>query len=490
MPGFKKQVSKQALQAYLQFGYVPQPLAIFEGCFKLPPASYISINLETFNFSHCTRFEHLAKLEALRYKTWWAYNTKAKKHNALSLSEAKQELNTRLTGAVGLQLLSDVPVGCFLSGGIDSSLIASMIAKHNKPLTCFNIGFEFADYDESKDAKKIASHLGLNFESSVCSLQDALKLIPKLSEAYTEPFADSSQIPTMLISSLARQHVTVVLTGDCGDELFGGYNRYVLAEKYAKWLLLIPQSIKRFIVKQGLEKHKNTLLPLFQYIFGGMLSGNLSQRYDKMLQKLSQIESGKSFYQSLITEWRPEHNLMPGFEQQDTFFEAAFMQRHLSLPEQMMLADISMYMTDDILCKVDRAAMYSSLETRVPFLDRDVLDFAATLNKNCKLKGGQSKRILKELLADFVPVSLFDRPKQGFGVPVSEWMRTHLKDWLCDSLSKGTNDLHGLFNQNVIDTVLNEHISGQQNHEHKLWFLLQFNQWYCNQVISKDTILK
>ena len=251
---------------------------------------------------------------------------------------------------------------------------------------------------------------------------------------------------------------------------------------------MIPTRIKRFLIEKGFEKHKNKLLPLFCYVFGGMLSGNMSQRFDKMVQKLKQVESKQGFYGALISEWQPNTMVLDGFEAQSHYYASAFQQPGLSLPEHMMLADVNLYMTDDILCKVDRAAMYASLETRVPFLDRDVLALAASLPKAYKLDGGQGKVLLKAILADEVPKPLFDRPKQGFGVPVAEWMRTHLKDWVYDMLSPQRNGKHGFFNQSVIDKICAQHQAGEHNHEHKLWFLLQFNQWYQSHVVEKAAV--
>ena len=479
---FNRGISHEAVDAYLQYGNIPYPLCIYENSFKLPPASKLNIDLHSYSLVPSNSFDSFIRSKGVKFKYWWKYIFQESKN--LNFADAKKNIHDALRNSVRSQLISDVPVGLFLSGGIDSSLIASIAANERPGIECFNIGFEFSEYDESTQAKAIADHLGLQFTSLNCTRRNAIDEIQSIHNAYSEPFADSSQIPTMLISRLARPNATVVLTGDCGDELFGGYNRYLLAQKYSKYIFLLPDSAKKFISNIARTGNSSLLERVFNYFFSKGLPGNKKNRLFKAIDKFENINNDLSYYLSMTTEWKSRDGIRD-FQYLDKrftkYFEDGYSSNILGF-ERMMAADFHSYMTDDILCKVDRASMHYSLETRVPFLDADVIDQSLKLPSYFKIdKKLQTKYILKEILADYVPRSIFEKPKQGFGVPISEWMKKDLKDFTEDYCSSAVNASHGFFNQLAVNKILTEHMQGEANHEHKLWTIVQFNSWYLSQ---------
>lgn len=479
---FNSNISHQAVDAYLQYGNIPYPLCIYENSFKLPPASKLNIDINSYPLIPSTSFNSFVNSNGIKFKYWWKYRIQESKYT--NFLDAKKNLHESLKNAVRSQLISDVPLGLFLSGGIDSSLIASIAANETPGIECFNIGFEFSEYDESTQAKEIANHLGVKFTSLTCSRENAIDEIQSINNAYSEPFSDSSQIPTMLISRLARSNATVVLTGDCGDELFGGYNRYLLAQKYSKYLFLLPNSVKKLISKVARIGNSHLSESVFNYFFSKELSGNKKNRLLKAIDKIENINNDLDYFVSMITEWKLKDGIR-NFEYLDErftkYFEDSYSPQSLGF-ERMMAADFHSYMTDDILCKVDRASMHYSLETRVPFLDADVIDQSLKLPSYFKINNKlQTKYILKEILAEYVPRSIFEKPKQGFGVPISEWMKKDLKDFTEDYCSSAVNASHGLFNQLAVNKILKEHMQGEANHEHKLWTIVQFNSWYLSQ---------
>tara|TARA_B100000886_G_scaffold337294_1_gene297718 strand:+ start:9280 stop:11211 length:1932 start_codon:yes stop_codon:yes gene_type:complete len=476
MKGFDSNISRESVGKFLRYGYVPCPDTIYESSFKLSPGSKIKFNLKNLKLKKITNIKEFEESRNCNISNWW--NMPEIANERLSHEDAKSQLTKTLEDSVKMQQISDVPIGTFLSGGIDSSLITSFVAQNASDVKCFNIGFEFSKFDESVYAKKISDHLGLKMENLTCSKELALNEIQNIHLAYDEPFADSSQIPTMLISRLASEQVKVILTGDCGDEIFGGYNRYLLGKKYAKLISSIPSFGKDLIY--GLSKSN------VSWVFD-KVAPNFKSKFEKGARKIKGIESDFDFYNSMVSEWKDEDKIfqdtLPGNKTIDQTFQN---QDDLDIIDKMMISDFKTYMTDDILCKVDRASMHYSLETRVPFLDLDVIELSRKIKQNDKIsEKGETKKILREILKEFVPTPLFDRPKQGFGVPVSIWLKDELKDWAHDHLSKETNMKHNFFNQEVIEKTFNDHIAGKSNNEYKLWYLIQFNQWYLNNHESK-----
>lgn len=480
LQGFNSSISKKSLGMFLRYGYVPSPYSIYEDSFKLPAGAKLEFNLSTLKINRCIKIEDLAVKNKMIFSKWWEMPKIAE--NKLPQEEAKEQLKNTLYNATKMQQISDVPVGTFLSGGIDSSLITSFIAQNSSNIKCFNIGFEFSNYDESKYAKKIASHLGLTIENLMCSKELALNEIQNIHNAYDEPFADSSQIPTMLISRLASKEVKVILTGDCGDELFGGYNRYLLGKKYARLISSTPKIIKDSINSISRTPFISIIEPLVKRLSPDLFSGSFVDRFQKGARKIQGIESDLDFYNSMVSEWKYEDKIFSGNLLQNHIIDESFVKyEDQDIIDKMMLADFNTYMSDDILCKVDRASMNYSLETRVPFLDLDVIELSRKISQEDKIsKNNRTKKILREILKEFIPEKLFERPKQGFGVPVSIWLKKELKDWAYDHISKETNSKHNFFNQEVVEKIFKEHVEGKVNHEYKLWYLIQFNQWYLN----------
>ena len=314
IPGFCSSLDKFATQKYLQHNYIPSPLSVYEKSFKLPPGSYISIDLNKYKPKPCSSFEELIQSEGVYFKLWWSldegYENKLQ-NLSISDQEVIDETESLLEASVNKQLISDVPLGAFLSGGIDSSLVVAMMQKNGRESKTYTVGFDFADYDESIYAEKIANYLGSNHTTYTCNKQDVLDIIPQLPRAFSEPFADSSQIPTMLVSRLARQDVKVALSGDAGDELFGGYNRYLIANKYWRYLKNISPKIR----KGGLtllNRIPNNILSFLFYFspFSRNLSGSAEVRVLKILDKLKEINDPESFYKSMTVEWKVQSNIM------------------------------------------------------------------------------------------------------------------------------------------------------------------------------------
>ena len=486
-PNFSNELNNKSLNKFLNYNYVPCPDTIYKGIFKLPQGSFIKINLNNLKLEKYNDFKDLINSHSVEYKKWWSikdfYNKKINQSN--KQTNYTDLINNNLSNSVKQQLISDVPLGVFLSGGIDSTLITCLMKKINANTNSFSIGFEFSNYDESKYAEKIANYLGTNHKSYICNKNDALNIINELHLAFSEPFGDSSMIPTMLLSKMAKNDVKVCLTGDGGDEIFGGYNRYIIAKKYWKYLKFIPKNfIKYFLLSPNFIKHN--LIKFFINIssINNLKLHDINNKSQKILDKLKLVDNKYLFYKSLTTEWNITNELN-NFEidSENDFLEKNFTEYNkLSYEEQMMQSDYESYLPDDILCKVDRSSMYYSLETRAPFLGKDVIESAYLMPSKYKIYGYDTKWVLREILKKHIPISYFERPKQGFGIPISIWMKNELKDWTNDLLSKETCNKHNLFNFKIIDKLKSEHFNGLRNHENKLWSLIQFNQWYLQNI--------
>jgi asparagine synthase (glutamine-hydrolysing) len=401
-------------------------------------------------------------------------------NNQLTNSEnnIQKDLEELLQSSVKKQMISDVPLGAFLSGGVDSSvLVALMQSQSNLPVKTFTIGFSEEDYNEADHAKKIAKHLGTNHTELYVSSKRAMEVIPKIPLIYDEPFSDSSQIPTFLVAQLASKQVKVALSGDAGDELFCGYNRYLMSKKLWNIASLIPLSCRK-ILSSGLK----------------ILSSQNWQRISKVLPSSSQYHNiGDKIYKGvdalkaktlsdlhyiLSSHWQNPTEIVFNTKQSATIFnEFIPMLKDLNDQEQMMALDFVTYLPDDILVKVDRASMASSLETRIPFLDHKLIEYVWKIPHSLKYRNGKGKWILRQILNKYVPKNLTERPKMGFAVPIDTWLRGPLRDWAENLLNEKRLSVEGYFNPKLIRDKWTEHLSGKRNWQYHLWDVLMFQAW-------------
>jgi asparagine synthase (glutamine-hydrolysing) len=479
-PGFEGQIDLDALALYMRHNYVPSPHCIYKGICKLPPGCIL-----TLSSPH-------AKPELRRF--WSA--EKIAQNGLRSLVSADDPeivelLEQKLREAVGLRMIADVPLGAFLSGGIDSStVVALMQLQSSRPVKTFTIGFDESDYDEAAYAKRVAAHLGTDHTELYLRSEDALNVIPSLASIYDEPFADSSQIPTLLVSRLARQSVTVSLSGDGGDELFGGYTRYFLLKpvwnRLRRFPLLVRKAAAQLIYAvppTQIDFAYRLVKPLFP---AGKRWSGVGDKVHKFAPYLQQ-EGPELLYLQALSHWASPSEIVTGSQEPDTV--RGFIRRSAWLPnieEVMMLTDLVNYLPDDILTKVDRASMSVSLEARVPMLDHRVVEFAWSLPLSVKVRNGVGKWILRQLLHKYVPTELLDRPKMGFGVPIGTWLRGPLRQWAEDLLSAQSLRSHNFLDVEIIRLRWQEHLSGVRNWAYLLWDVLIFQEWYFRNVSSSD----
>ena len=482
LPNFEKKISRNALHHFIMYNYISNPNSIFESTYKLPPSSLLILDLKKYNFKKLNSFNEFINEKGILFKKWWNINEKFKinfdKNNYYNKTE---EI---LSKSIKNRLISDVPLGAFLSGGIDSSLTVALMQKLQNQTKTFTIGYENKNYDESKFSQNISEYLNTDHTSYTFSKNDFLEVIVKVHDVYSEPFADSSQIPTMLLSKIARKNVKVVLTGDGGDELFGGYNRYLYANKYFKYIQIFSNfyGVNFFKLLNFIPiKIFSILIQILTYVSKSEKINN--NKLEKIFNKLKHINSKKTFYNSLTREWPENSNIFNNNYKnfKDSKFDNLF-EKKFNIEDSMMLADFQSYLTDDILCKVDRASMYSSLETRTPFLSHELIEYSQTIPLSYKINNGITKIILKKILSKYLPEKFFMRPKAGFAIPISDWMRNDLKNWVNDILSPEICNKHNYFNFQIIQQLKDEHFKGISNHEHKLWSLIQFNNWYLTHI--------
>lgn len=461
-----------ALAAYMRLGYVPGPQSVYDGILRLPPGMLTTFTVADIERTQLPSPQRYWSLQSIVQEC-------AGKSAALSTQEALEGLDAVMRRAVKQQMLADVPLGALLSGGIDSSLVVGMMqAQSSQPVRTFSIGFGGAAVDEAPHARRVAAHLGTHHTELYVSAQDALNLVPRLPQIFCEPFADSSQVPTLLVSQMARRQVTVALTGDGGDELFAGYDRYFRVANGYRKIQRMPLALRR--AGAGVLRHA----PLGLLNAAAKLLGNPGQLRNPAdrLRKIADVlasESPSALHRGLITLWEPSQ-LMAGVAENESVFSADLPVAP-TLVEQMMLADSLCYLPDDLLVKVDRAAMAFSLECRAPFLDHRVVEYAWGLSLAQKAPQGEGKWVLKQLLERYVPRPLFDRPKQGFGLPVDGWLQGPLRDWAEALLSPQALARTGLFNVGLVRRRWQEHLDGTRNWQQHLWTLLMLQAWLENQ---------
>jgi len=469
-PYFKKEIDRDKLALFLRYNYIPTPYSIYKGVFKLPPGSYVEVNYKS-NFSD------------IKIKKFWSLQKIAEDGQssllAISDFEAANLLEEKLKTSVSEQMIADVPVGSFLSGGVDSSLIVSLMQSlRSAPIKTFTVGFDNDFYNEAKFAKKIASYLGTDHSEVYISSVDLLKIVPNLYKIYDEPFADSSQIPTFLISQIACQTVKVALAGDGGDEIFGGYNRYTIAMKLFNKYEWIPFEIKLNLIRL-LNLIPNKLFNSFMNLIFHIDDDKVRKIFDIILAPNQQI-----MYTNLISQWKnPDEVVLNSSEPITLPFSEKSWPKFNSFENTMMTLDSLTYLMDDILVKTDRAAMAVSLETREPYLDYRVVEFAWKLPLDQKIRDGTSKWILRQILAKYLPLKLIDRQKKGFSVPIADWLRGPLKKWAEELLNESRLQREGYFNAKLIREVWSNHISGRRNEQHRLWNILMFQSWLENESI-------
>lgn len=480
---FNKKIDNISVKNYLRLNYIPAPLTIYEHTFKLPSSTVVEIDLRKYNFKKYSKYEDMVNDKHINIRKWWDLkNTKKDSHQYPDDKQVLNEVENLIEKSTKEQLISDVPIGVFLSGGIDSTLILSQIIKNKSNIDTFNIGFEFDHYDESQSAKKIAQIFNTNHHHHICSKNDALNMIEKINDAFSEPFADSSQIPTMLVSQIARKKVKVILGGDGGDEIFGGYNRYLLANKYWKYFKFFPKPLNNIFKLNKYIPNKIIFTIFDKFLKLENISKNKISSYNKIINKLSNIHNKESFYENLTIEWRNDEILSnKNIEINNNYSEYA--DKNLKFEEWMMSVDFNTYLTDDILCKVDRSSMFFGLETRSPFLNKKLIEYVYNIPFKYKINDNITKWSAKKILEKYIPKNLIYKSKQGFGVPLSEWFRKELKDFVFDNLSKNNCNRHNFFNYKEIENTLENHYKNNIDSEHKIWSLIQFNSWYNNNYL-------
>lgn len=470
-PNAKFEIDEEALSLYLQHSYIPAPFSIYKNIKKLEPGRFLILDGKNITIS-----------------TYWSAIDVAKHSydQKLDLSDetAVELLDEKLTRIVGARQVADVPLGAFLSGGVDSSTIVALMQKNSRvPVKTFTIGFDEDKYNEANYAKEVAHHLKTEHTEVYLNQDDALNIIPNLSDIYDEPFADSSQIPTYLVSKIAREKVTVCLSGDAGDELFGGYNRYLFAEKIAKKIDKSPfwlrKAVATCLLKISPQQWDSIYNNFILKIKPTLKISSLGDKIHKVGGLLAYVHNKYELYHYLINQLHIKDNILLNHHQEAQDF--AKIPTSLDYMAWMMLADTISYLPGDILTKVDRASMAVSLESRIPFLDPELYEFAWQLPGSMKVRHGQGKWLLRQVLYKYVPKDLIERPKMGFGVPIDLWLRKELKTWAYDLLNGNDIKEQGYFDYQVVKKMLDEHMSGTRNFSAGLWNILMFQSWLKKQ---------
>lgn len=477
--GFANDVDRNALTLFLRYNYIPEPYSIFKGLYKLMPGTLLRVDREL-----AAKLTDIASVLG-RATPFWDARAMAedgvRRPWQLSDVEATEELDRILRDAVSLRMRADVPLGAFLSGGIDSSTVAALMqAQSRRPVKTFSIGFERESYNEAEYARAVASHLGTEHHELTVTTRDLLNVVPQLSSMYDEPFADPSQIPTFLVSKLAREHVTVSLSGDGGDELFGGYNRYVIARRLRQMLRFIPESVvcgAAGVIGSN-ERLGGSILELANRLAPRAWRFQNPATKVSTLVRFLKARDDAERYRVLVSHWRdPEAVVLHGSDSVSGAIDATLGPSLGDPIADMMYADLVTYLPGSILTKLDRASMHVSLEARVPLLDHRVVEFAWRIPMSQKLREGQGKWLLRQVLSRYLPMKLFDRPKQGFGGPLGDWLRGPLYEWAETLLGDEQLRKGGYFNVHRIRAEWRDHLSGRADNSFRMWSVLMFQAW-------------
>lgn len=473
LPGFDQPIDRDALALLMRHNYVPSPHSIYQGIRKLLPGCILSMG------------EKLVGVEPEIYKFWSVrevVETGVVAPFTGSTEEATEQLDVLLRDAVRLQMVADVPLGAFLSGGYDSSLVVALMqAQSTMPVKTFSIGFHELGYNEADYARRVAAYLGTEHTELYVTPKETQDVIPLLPTLYDEPFADSSQIPTFIVSKLAREKVTVSLSGDGGDELFSGYNRYVWGSRIWNRIKWMPVGMREILAQlmtavppQVWNRTFDLLTPILPKLAHVRLPGDKIHKLSEILK----VSGPDELYKNLVSHWKLPESLVFGSREGLTALTDPFRQSALTdFTSRMMYTDIVSYLPDDILTKVDRASMGVGLEARVPLLDHRIVDFAWRLPQNMKVRNGESKWILRQVLYKYLPKEIMERPKMGFGVSIDTWLRGPLRGWAEELLDERRLREGGFFNEVPIRNKWQEHLSGKRNWQGHLWNVLMFQAW-------------
>ncbi len=472
-PAWRGEIDRGALTLFLRHGYIPAPYSIYSGIRKVLPGTVVTFQLGA------------SRTEPTEGVYWSAQQvTEAGAAEVLSGGETEllDDLERLLRQTIRREMIADVPLGAFLSGGVDSSLVVALMqAQSTRPVRTFTIGFDEPEYNEANHAKVVARHLGTDHTELYVRAAEALAVVPMLPTLYDEPFGDSSQIPTFLVSRLARRHVTVSLSGDGGDELFGGYDRYFLARRVWNLLRFVPRRGRRALasaIRSVAPTQWDSVLRLAGFGQWPRAARRVTgDRLHKVARILS-VETREAMYHDFMSHWRnPAGMTLGGIEPPTALTDPKCWAAVDGLLARMMYLDLVMYLPDDILVKVDRASMGVSLESRAPFLDHRVVEFAWRIPPRLRVRDGRGKWPLRQLLRRYLPDALVHRPKMGFGVPIDHWLRGPLKDWAAALLDESRLKREGYFDPQPIAQKWAEHQTGSRNWHYLLWDVLMFQAW-------------
>ena len=464
-PGWTARVNRNAVASFMRHNYVPTPHTIYEGVHKLEPGSILT--LPWGSEPHITRF--------------WDARSVARAGLASPIQasdvELTDRLETMLKDAIYQRMIADVPLGAFLSGGIDSSLVVALMQTASLGrVRTFTIGFDILGFNEAPRAAAVARHLGTQHTELTVTAQEARDVIPRLPEMFDEPFADSSQIPTYLLSAMTRKHVTVALSGDGGDELFAGYNRYQLASRMWGGLSLLPRQFRKGIAASIVSMSPDCWSRLLSFLPTSVRHSGVGDKLHKLASVLG-LPDSNAVYRRLVTHWESGEVMVGGEEYKGMLWDQKLVEEIPGFLEQMQLMDLLTYLPDDILTKVDRASMAVALEARVPLLDHRVVEFAWQLPRAAKIRGGTSKWLLRQVLDRYVPKHLIDRPKMGFGIPLGEWLRGPLRNWAEAFLDERRLREANMVNAALVRQYWQEHLDGRRNWQYLIWDVLMLEAW-------------